>query len=75
MDRMADQDVGPAPALSELAFHILLALGDRPSHGYGIGTYFALTKQGRRVAAQEARRLDSLVRAARQRKLDPQAAK
>jgi DNA-binding PadR family transcriptional regulator len=23
--------------LSELAFHVLLALGDRPSHGYAIG--------------------------------------
>ena len=25
------------PALSDLAFHILLALGDGPSHGYAIG--------------------------------------
>jgi DNA-binding PadR family transcriptional regulator len=27
----------PPPALAELAFHILLALGDGPSHGYAIG--------------------------------------
>jgi DNA-binding PadR family transcriptional regulator len=106
----------PRPALSDLAFHVLLALGDGPSHGYAIGKfieeqsagrldpttgalyqalkrladegliepadgpgsadarrkYFALTRQGRRAAAAEARRLDALVRAARQRKLFPQ---
>lgn len=106
------------PALSDLAFHILLALGDGPSHGYAIGKdveersggrldpttgalyqalrrltdeglvasvaspegaderrkYFALTGQGRRAAAAEARRLDALVRAARKRKLYPQRA-
>lgn len=106
------------PVLSDLTFHILLALGDGPSHGYAIGKdveerssgrldpttgslyqalrrlvdegliasadgpseadprrkYFALTKQGRQVAAEEARRLDALVRAARQRKLYPQRA-
>jgi DNA-binding PadR family transcriptional regulator len=104
--------------LSELAFHILLALGDGPSHGYAIGKdvedrsggrldpttgalyqalgrltadgliasvdgpgnvdarrkYFALTAQGRRAAAAEARRLDGLVRVARKRKLFPQKA-
>jgi DNA-binding PadR family transcriptional regulator len=27
----------PVAALSDLAFHILLALGDGPSHGYAIG--------------------------------------
>jgi DNA-binding PadR family transcriptional regulator len=27
----------PVPSLGELAFHILLALGDGPSHGYAIG--------------------------------------
>ncbi len=27
----------PSVALSDLAFHILLALGDGPSHGYAIG--------------------------------------
>jgi DNA-binding PadR family transcriptional regulator len=106
------------PALSDLAFHILLALGEGPSHGYAIGKdveersagrldpttgalyqalrrltdeglivsvpgpegaderrkYFALTGQGRRAAAAEARRLDALVRAARKRKLYPQRA-
>jgi DNA-binding PadR family transcriptional regulator len=104
--------------MSDLAFHILLALGDGPSHGYAIGkdieaqsggrldpttgalyqalrrltdegliapapapgeadsrrNYFALTKQGRRAAAAEAKRLESLVRAARQRKLYPERA-
>jgi DNA-binding PadR family transcriptional regulator len=104
--------------LSDLAFHILLALGEGPSHGYAIGKdvearsggrldpttgalyqalrrltddgliapaeapeaadgrrkYFALTRQGRRAAAQEAQRLDALVRTARQRKLYPQRA-
>ena len=108
----------PVPALSDLAFHILLALADGPSHGYAIGRhveaqsggrldpttgalyqalrrltddeliaptdgpdavdsrrkYFALTPEGRRAAAHEARRLDALVRAARQRKLYPQRA-
>jgi DNA-binding PadR family transcriptional regulator len=104
--------------ISDLAFHILLALGDGPSHGYAIGKdveqrssgrldpttgalyqalrrmadegliapaeapgdtdvrrkYFALTRQGRQAAAQEAQRLDALVRTARQRKLYPQRA-
>jgi hypothetical protein len=36
--------------------------------------YFALTRVGRRAAAQEAQRLAALVRAARQRKLYPQRA-
>ena len=36
--------------------------------------YFALTRMGRRAAAQEAERLAALVRAARQRKLYPQRA-
>ena len=104
--------------VSDLAFHILLALGDGPSHGYAIGKdvelrsggrldpttgalyqalrrltddgliapaeapgeadprrkYFALTRAGRRAAAQEAERLDALVRTARRRKLYPQRA-
>lgn len=104
--------------LSDLAFHILLALGEGPSHGYAIGKdvearsggrldpttgalyqalrrltddgliapaegpadadvrrkYFVLTRQGRRAAAQEAQRLEALVRTARQRKLYPQRA-
>ena len=105
-------------AISDLAFHILLALGDGPSHGYAIGKdvearsagrldpttgalyqalrrltddgliaaaaspadadsrrkYFVLTGRGRKAAAEEARRLDALVRTARQRKLYPQRA-
>ena len=108
----------PAPALSDLAFHVLLALGDGASHGYAIGkdieeqsggrldpttgalyqalrrltedeliapapgpgatdsrrNYFVLTRRGRRAAAAEAKRLDALVRAARQRKLYPERA-
>jgi DNA-binding PadR family transcriptional regulator len=104
--------------LSDLAFHILLALGEGPSHGYSIGKnieersrgrldpttgtlyqvlqrmaadgliaparspagtderrkYFTLTVQGRRAAAEEAGRLDALVRAARKHKLYPQRA-
>jgi DNA-binding PadR family transcriptional regulator len=103
---------------SDLAFHILLSLGDGPSHGYAIGKdveersggrldpmtgalyqalrrladegliapasgpadadsrrkYFVLTARGRKAAADEARRLDALVRTARQRKLYPQRA-
>jgi DNA-binding PadR family transcriptional regulator len=114
MHRM--KDVDPIPALPDLVFHILLALGQGPSHGYAIGKdveeqssgrldpttgalyqvlrrltdeglvapvagpddvdarrkYFALTKTGRRAAAQETERLAALVRAARQRKLYPQ---
>ena len=111
-------DIDPVPALPDLVFHVLLALGPGPSHGYAIGKdveeqsggrldpttgalyqvlrrltednlvtpvdgpgdvdarrkYFALTKAGRRAAAQEAERLAALVRAARQRKLYPQKA-
>jgi PadR family transcriptional regulator len=115
---MVDPERAAAPPLSDLAFHILLALGDGPMHGYAIGkdveeqsagrldpttgalyqalrrlteagltapvagpgdvdarrNYFALTRLGRRAAAREARRLEALVRAARQRKLYPQRA-
>jgi DNA-binding PadR family transcriptional regulator len=104
--------------LSDLAFHVLLALGDGPSHGYAIGKdveersggrldpttgtlyqvlqrlaegghitsarspagtderrkYFALTAQGRRAVAEEASRLDALVRAARKLGLYPHRA-
>lgn len=104
--------------LSDLAFHILLALGEGPSHGYAIGKdiearsdgrldpttgalyqalrrltedglivparapratdarrkYFALTPAGRTAAAEEARRLDALVHAAREKKLYPRSA-
>jgi DNA-binding PadR family transcriptional regulator len=31
------KDLDPTPALPDLVFHILLALGDGPSHGYAIG--------------------------------------
>jgi hypothetical protein len=34
---MRTPDADPVPALAELSFHILLALGDGPSHGYAIG--------------------------------------
>lgn len=104
--------------MADLVFHILLALGHGPSHGYAIGKdveeqsdgrldpttgalyqalrrltdegliepadgpsgtdqrrkYFALTRLGRKAAAEEARRLNALVRAARKRKLYPQRA-
>src|SRR5258705_8364860 len=104
--------------LSDLAFHVLLALGDGSSHGYAIGKdveersdgrldpttgtlyqvlqrlaedglisssrspagtderrkYFSLTTLGRRAAAEEAGRLDALVRAARKAGLYPQRA-
>jgi len=114
----AVKDIDPTPALPDLVFHVLLALGSAPSHGYAIGQdieeqsagrldpttgalyqvlrrltddglvvpvdtpgdvdprrkYFALTRVGRRAAAQEAERLAALVRAARQRKLYPQRA-
>jgi DNA-binding PadR family transcriptional regulator len=118
MTRMKDSEPAPVSSLPDLAFHVLLALGHGPSHGYAIGKdveeqsggrldpttgalyqvlrrlteeglvtpvigpgdvdprrkYFALTKAGRRAAAQEAERLAALVRAARQRKLYPQRA-
>lgn len=104
--------------LSDLAFHVLLSLGEGPSHGYAIGKaveeqsagrldpttgalyqalrrltedgliievngpkdvdarrrYFTLTAQGRKAAADEAARLDALVRTARKRRLFPQRA-
>lgn len=31
------KDDGPQPPLGDLAFHILLSLGDGPAHGYAIG--------------------------------------
>ena len=37
MNRTTDEKDGFTPALSDLAFHILLALGDGPAHGYAIG--------------------------------------
>ena len=109
---------GGVPILSDLAFHILLATAEGPSHGYAIGQdvearsggrldpttgalyqalrrlseegliesvagpegvdprrkYVALTELGRRAVANEAQRLDALVRAAQQHKLYPQGA-
>jgi DNA-binding PadR family transcriptional regulator len=111
-------DSSPRPALTDLAFHILIALGNGPAHGYAIGRdveeqsggwldpttgtlyqalhrlkeegliasveppersderrkYFQLTKSGRRAVEAEARRLHTLVRTARKRKLYPQRA-
>ena len=106
-------------SLGDLPFHILLALGDGPAHGYAIGKdveersggrldpttgalyqalrrlddgglvkqvppppessdarrkYFELTPAGRRAAEAEARRLEALVRAAREKKLYPASA-
>jgi DNA-binding PadR family transcriptional regulator len=43
---MTDEDA-PAAALSDLAFHILLALGDGPSHGYAIGKDVETQSEGR----------------------------
>jgi DNA-binding PadR family transcriptional regulator len=105
--------------MGDLPFHILLALGDGPAHGYAIGKdvegrssgrldpttgalyqalkrlsedglvkpvaqpaaagdarrkYFALTAAGRQAVAAEAQRLESLVRAAREKKLYPASA-
>src|SRR3990172_420131 len=37
MNRMTAERADPAPALSDLAFHILLGLGDGPFHGYAVG--------------------------------------
>ena len=42
-------DLQHGPMLTDLAFHILIALGDGPSHGYAIG---------KDVAAQSGGRLD-----------------
>jgi len=117
MNRVTD-DPRPRPALTDLAFHILIALGTGPAHGYAIGKdvekqsggrldpstgtlyqvlhrlkgdgliasvapsersderrkCFQLTERGRRAAETEARRLDTLLRTARRRKLYPQRA-
>jgi len=117
MNRVTD-DASPRPALTDLAFHILIALGSGPAHGYAIGKdveeqsggrldpstgtlyqalhrlkeegliasveppersderrkYFQLTERGRRAAEAEARRLHTLVRTARKRKLYPERA-
>ncbi len=118
MARRTTESERPVPILSDLAFHILLATGDGPSHGYAIGKdvearsdgrldpttgalyqalrrmaeegliasvkgpegvdprrkYVALTELGRRAVANEAQRLDALVKAAQHHKLYPQGA-
>jgi DNA-binding PadR family transcriptional regulator len=118
--RQTQTTTSPAGSIGDLGFHILLALGDGPAHGYAIGKdvqarssgrldpttgalyqalkrllldgliasvedapdlstdarrkYFALTRAGRVAAAEEARRLELLVRAAREKKLYPASA-
>jgi DNA-binding PadR family transcriptional regulator len=114
----ASRDLRALVPLTPAVFHIMLALAERPCHGYGImlevdritggnihlgpgtlyrsiqrmlveglieeldagaaaGTsderrrYYRLTRLGRRVAHEEARRLATLVRAARARGLLP----
>jgi DNA-binding PadR family transcriptional regulator len=47
MKRMRTSDPDPAPGLAELSFHILLALGDGPSHGYAIGQRIEEESSGR----------------------------
>jgi DNA-binding PadR family transcriptional regulator len=37
MSRVTHHDASPRPALTDLAFHILIALGSGPAHGYAIG--------------------------------------
>jgi DNA-binding PadR family transcriptional regulator len=117
MNHVTD-DPGAKLALTDLVFHILIALGSGPTHGYAIGKdveeqsggrldpttgtlyqalhrlreegliasveppehsderrkYFQLTERGRRAAEAEARRLHTLIRTARKRKLYPQRA-
>lgn len=49
MNRLTGDVVGGRPALTDLAFHILIALGSGPAHGYAIG---------KDVEAQSGGRLD-----------------
>src|SRR4029453_15673069 len=37
MTRIKDSESSPASSLPDLAFHVLLALGHGPAHGYAIG--------------------------------------
>jgi hypothetical protein len=37
MNRVTHDDASPRPALTDLAFHSLIALGSGPAHGYAIG--------------------------------------
>src|SRR5687767_4885140 len=47
MTRMTDDEAVRGLALSDLAFHILLALGNGPSHGYAIGKFVEEQSSGR----------------------------
>jgi DNA-binding PadR family transcriptional regulator len=47
MSRMTEDRGARAGALSDLAFHILLALGEGPSHGYAIGKDVQQRSSGR----------------------------
>ena len=44
---MTTDNVGQPPAVGDLAFHVLLALGDGPSHGYAIGQDIEAQSGGR----------------------------
>jgi DNA-binding PadR family transcriptional regulator len=44
---MRKSDSDAAPGLTELPFHILLALGEGPSHGYAIGQHVEEESGGR----------------------------
>jgi hypothetical protein len=46
MNRVAD-DTNPWPTLTDLAFHILIALGNGPAHGYAIGKDVEEQSRGR----------------------------
>lgn len=37
MNRIRDEHLSRKPVLTDLAFHILMALGNGPAHGYAIG--------------------------------------
>ena len=45
--RVTDDDVLHGRTLTDLAFHILIALGDGPAHGYAIGKDVAEQSGGR----------------------------
>jgi DNA-binding PadR family transcriptional regulator len=47
MNRTMDENVESASAMSDLTFHVLLALGEGPSHGYAIGKDIEERSSGR----------------------------
>jgi PadR family transcriptional regulator PadR len=47
MNRTMDESVESASAMSDLTFHVLLALGEGPSHGYAIGKDIEERSSGR----------------------------